>query len=72
MRATRDADATGILRCVGGLGLVEALREQRGEIAHHAVGELVGGLERKVRGRVVALDACDQLLQALLALRRAA
>ena len=48
-------------------GLVEALGQQGGEIAGHPVCELVGRLEREVRGGVVALDARDQLLQPLFA-----
>ena len=48
-------------------GLVEALGEQRRQIAHDAVGELVGVVEGEVRGGVVAADARDQLRQPLLA-----
>ncbi len=49
-------------------GLVEALSEQRGQIAHDTVGELVGVVEGEVRGGVVAADARDQLRQPLLAM----
>ena len=53
-----------------GPGLVEALREERGQIADHPVGELVGVVEREVRRGVVAPDARDQLLQPIFAVIR--
>ena len=46
---------------------VEALGEERREVADELLLELLGRLERQVRGGVVGADAVDQLVQALVA-----
>jgi hypothetical protein len=46
--------------------LVEALRQQTGEVAGDPLAEFVGVLERQVRGGVIGPDARDELLEASL------
>ena len=54
-------------RLGGGARLLEAFGQQGGEVTADLVLQLVGGLERKVRGGVVGPDPIDQVFEAILA-----
>ena len=59
--------ALAVLAAEPRAGLVEALGQQRREVAGHALGELVGVREGQVGGGVVGADACDELVEPLVA-----